>query len=60
MLKKAYYHNIHIYIKKSIEFFVKMFKEIYGKKFNWDWKKLNYHNMRNLEVLAMMLNADIH
>ena len=60
MTKKSYYHNIQIYIKKSIEFFVKMFKEIEEKKFNGEWKKLNYHNMRiqEPEVLAMMLNAN--
>ncbi len=28
------------------------------KKFNVAWKKLNYHNMSNLKMLAMLLSAN--
>ena len=46
--------------KKSIEFFVKMFKEFYEKEFNGDWKKFNYHDMRNLISKSLIQYLYIH
>ncbi len=42
MTKKSYYHNTHIYISKRVLFFVKMFKEVCGKKFFGVLKKFHH------------------
>ncbi len=59
MTKKSYYHEIHIYIPKRVLNFRKNVQRNLWKKIVFGaLKKLNYHNMSNLKVFAVMLNAN--